>query len=115
MEKTFIIHNPRCSKSRGALEILQAKGIQTEIIDYLNGGLTRQILLDFLQALKLSPKNLLRTKEDEFKALSLDVDNDEQVINAILKYPKILERPLVMQGKRAVIGRPPENVLELLK
>ena len=110
-----IIHNPRCSKSRQTLAILQEHSDKVEVILYLEGELDETTLRKAIKGLKLSPSQILRTKEDEFKALKLDTTNDEKVIKAILKHPKILERPIVMHGTKAVIGRPPENVNLLLK
>lgn len=106
-----IIHNPRCSKSRQTLEILEKHTDQIEIVDYLNGELTSDLLEMIITSLGL---NILRTKEDEYKALKIDFSKKDQVIKAILKHPKILERPIVLNGEKAVIGRPPENVLSLL-
>lgn len=109
-----IIHNPKCSKSRKALELIQEQGIEPEVVDYLNGALTKPFLEMVFAALNMRPKEVLRVKEEEFKALSLDLENDSEVIDAILSHPIILERPIVIKEKAAVIGRPPENVLELL-
>tara|TARA_R110000868_G_scaffold68518_7_gene202563 strand:+ start:2795 stop:3139 length:345 start_codon:yes stop_codon:yes gene_type:complete len=108
-----IIHNPRCSKSRQTLALLQEHTDKIEIIHYLDGELDEATLRKFIKGLKLTPGEILRTKEDEFKALKLDTKNDEKVIKAILKHPKILERPIVLKGAKAVIGRPPENVQSL--
>lgn len=109
-----IIHNPRCSKSRQTLEIMTSHGEDPDIIEYLNGELTKDILEEALKKLDMRPADILRKKEDEFKALALDLDDDEAVKVAILKSPKILERPIVIGESKAIIGRPPENVLELL-
>ena len=106
-----IIHNPRCSKSRQTLEILQKHSDKIEVIDYLGGELTAELLEVVTKSLGLE---ILRTKEEEFKNLKIDLKNKDQVIKAILKTPKILERPIVIKNKKAVIGRPPENVLELI-
>lgn len=110
----IIVHNPRCSKSREALQLLEAKGIKPKVVDYLNGGLTRELLTIIISALNVRPKDILRTKEDEFEALALDVEDDAATFDAILAHPKLLERPIVLYGKAAVIGRPPENILKLL-
>lgn len=116
MEEQFvIIHNPKCSKSRAALEILESKNISPKVVDYLNGDLDKKFLVKTFKALNKRPKEVLRTKEEDFKQLELDLDKDEQVIEAILKYPKILERPIVIKGEKAVIGRPPENVFNLIE
>tara|TARA_R110000868_G_scaffold117600_13_gene312451 strand:- start:20683 stop:21024 length:342 start_codon:yes stop_codon:yes gene_type:complete len=110
-----IIHNPRCSKSRQTLALLQEHSDKIEVILYLEGELDEETLKRAIKGLKLSPSQILRTKEEEFKALNLDTTNDEKVIKAILKHPKILERPIVIKGSKAVIGRPPENINLLLK
>lgn len=113
-ESVIIIHNPRCSKSRQTMELLHGNGVDPEIIEYLNGELSEALLRKAIKALGKKPKELLRTKEDEFKALNLNVDDDEAVIEAIVSHPKILERPIVIKGDKAAVGRPPENVLDIL-
>lgn len=113
MNEIIIIHNPRCSKSRKTLEIIESKGHHPIIIDYLNGELSKELLEDVVKKLNVLPKEILRTKEDEFKALNIDIFNSDEVLDAIMKHPKILERPIVVKGDKAVIGRPPENVLTL--
>lgn len=113
MKAVTIIHNPRCSKSREALSLIQSNGYEAKVIDYLNGELTKELLEDIVKLLKIHPKEILRTKEDEYKTLSIDFDNVNDVIAAILKYPKLLERPIVIKGDKAVIGRPPENILTI--
>lgn len=106
-----IIHNPHCSKSRQTLEILEQHTDKIDVVDYLNGELTKELLETVIASIGL---DILRTKEDEYKALKIDFSKKEQVIKAILNTPKILERPIVIKNKKAVIGRPPENVLELI-
>ncbi len=108
-----IIHNPRCSKSREALKILEDRKVKLQIIHYLEGELSMDLLEEALAALKLEPRDVLRTKEDEFKSLKVDLNNTTQIKQAILAHPKLLERPLIWKGKKGVIGRPPENVLAL--
>jgi len=112
--KIQILHNPRCSKSREAMKLLEERGVTFEIVDYLNGSLSKKFLKDVFKALKLRPREVLRTKEESFKSLSLDLDNNEAVIEAILNHPIILERPIIIIGNKAVIGRPLENVLTIL-
>ncbi|WPU63293.1 arsenate reductase (glutaredoxin) [Peredibacter starrii] len=114
MTKFQIVHNPRCSKSRDALAILKEHGIEPEIIEYLNGGLNRELLLKIIETLNIHPKEMVRTKEEEFQALKIDLNNSQDVIKALLDHPKLLERPIVLKGNKAVIGRPPENVLSLI-
>lgn len=109
-----IIHNPRCSKSREALKILEDRKVKFQIIHYLDGELSMDLLEEAITALKVEPQEILRIKEAEFKSLSLNLENLKLVKQAILSHPKILERPLIWKGKKGVIGRPPENVLALL-
>lgn len=114
MKEITIIHNPRCSKSRDALKIIEEKGHKAKIIHYLDGELTKEILEEVLHLLDIPAQEILRTKEDEFKELKIDLSNQNEVIYAILKHPKILERPIIIHNNKAVIGRPPERVLEIL-
>ena len=108
-----IFHNPRCSKSRQTLELLHARGIEVEIVKYLEEPLGAGAVLDLLRKLGGEPSSLLRKKEDEYKTLSLSDDvTAEEVAEAIAKHPRLMERPVVAKGERAVIGRPPERVLE---
>lgn len=112
--KLQIIHNPRCSKSRETLSLIENKGEQVQIIDYLNGDLTQDLLEKVIRLLDVPAKDLLRTKEEEFQSLNIDLDDTDAVLTAILEHPKLLERPIVIKGDKAIIGRPPENVLALL-
>lgn len=109
-----IYHNPKCSKSRKALEILNENSISPDIIEYLKRPLSAEELKNVFQVLGKKPNEVLRKKEEEFKVLSIDLNDDDQVIDAIIKSPKILERPIIINGQRGVIGRPPENIMELL-
>lgn len=95
------------------MEILEEHKADVQVVDYLDGQLSKELLMKILRALKVHPKELLRTKEEEFKSLNLDVENEAEVIKAILGHPRILERPIVLNGDRGVIGRPPENILKL--
>lgn len=113
MNKVTILHNPRCSKSRETLKLLEDRGAKIEIIDYLNGGLTFDQLKEIVRLLKVPVKEIIRTKEEEYQLVAINLDEEDEVIKAILKYPKLLERPIVIKGNKAVIGRPPENVLTL--
>ncbi|KMQ73934.1 arsenate reductase (glutaredoxin) [Marinobacter subterrani] len=115
-EPTRIFHNPRCSKSRQTLELLTERGIEPEIIRYLETPPTEQQLEDILAALELEPRDLMRTKEKEYKEQGLD-DPDlrrEQLIAAMVATPKLIERPIVLANGKAALGRPPENVLSIL-
>lgn len=109
-----IYHNPRCSKSRQTLQLIQDKNAEVTIVEYLKTPLNTAQIKHLLTLLNLSPVQMMRIKEDEFKTLNLKDANDQQLINAMSEYPKLIERPIVTKGEKAVIGRPPENVLALL-
>ena len=113
-----IYHNPRCSKSRKTLELLQEHGVTPVIIPYLDEAPAAATTLALARALSLPVKAILRTGEDDFKAAKaqLDLDNDDELASWLATHPRALERPIVIDDEsgRAVIGRPPENVLELL-
>lgn len=113
--KSRIYHNPRCSKSRATLALLEERGVDVDIVEYLSTPLSKQALIALLDKLGLAPKDIVRTSEDEFKASGLSIDADEQLLlELIVAHPKILQRPIVEVGSAARIGRPPEQVLELL-
>ncbi|RLU08471.1 arsenate reductase (glutaredoxin) [Pseudomonas prosekii] len=116
MTDLTLYHNPRCSKSRGALELLQARGLTPNVVRYLETPLDAAQLQGLLNKLGITARELLRTGEDEYKTLNLaDATLTEaQLIAAIAAHPKLMERPILEVGDKAVIGRPPENVLELL-
>jgi arsenate reductase (glutaredoxin) len=109
-------HNPRCGKSRQTLQLLQEQGIEPEIIEYLKTPPSAGELNDILQKLGMEPRELMRKKEAEYKANGLDDETlDRQtLINAMLNYPILIERPIVIANDKAVIGRPPETVLTIL-
>ena len=111
-----IFHNSRCSKSRQALLILQDNNCDIEIINYLETDLDVSLIKDVLKKLSLKPRDILRTSEQDYKDNNLKDDNlsDDDLIDYMIKYPKLIERPIAIKGHRAVLGRPPENVLELL-
>ncbi|WP_440467018.1 arsenate reductase (glutaredoxin) [Pseudomonas sp. YH-1] len=116
MSQISIFHNPRCSKSRGALELLEERGIQPQIIRYLETPPSATELKVLLGKLGIGARQLLRTGEDEYKELNLanPALGDDQLIEAMVSHPKLIERPIVIVGDKAVIGRPPEKVLEIL-
>lgn len=109
-------HNPRCSKSRAALQLLEARGLTPQIIKYLETPLDGSALHSLLDKLGISARQLLRSGEDEYKSLALSNPqlSETQLIAAMVEYPKLIERPIFEYGDKAVIGRPPEKVLELL-
>ncbi|MDG9924966.1 MULTISPECIES: arsenate reductase (glutaredoxin) [unclassified Pseudomonas] len=116
MTDLTLYHNPRCSKSRGALELLEARGLTPQVVRYLETPPSAAELRELLSKLGIGARALLRSGEDEYKELGLtDASlSDEQLIAAMAAHPKLIERPILVAGKRAVIGRPPEKVLELL-
>ncbi|SHH25160.1 arsenate reductase (glutaredoxin) [Ferrimonas marina] len=109
-----IWHNPRCSKSRQTLALLEEKGLTPEVVKYLETPPSEQQLKQVLSLLGLSPRQLMRTKEAEYKAQNLAEANDEVLIAAMLTTPKLIERPVVLANGKAALGRPPEAVLEIL-
>ena len=117
MKIITIYHNPRCSKSRQTLQLLRDNGVEPKIIEYLKAPLKKDELKDITNMLGLRPKEFIRKNENDFKDNNLGeiIDDNEKIIEAMVSYPKIIERPIVVVGNVAVIGRPPENVLEILK
>jgi arsenate reductase len=109
-----IWHNPRCSKSRQTLALLQDRGLQPEVVRYLDNPPTRERLSGVLEMLDMTPSQLARKKESAWKENGLDDADEEFVLNAMLEHPKLIERPIVITEKGAAIGRPPESVLDIL-
>lgn len=110
MSKFTIYHNPKCSKSRQTLELLKSQGIEPEVVEYLKTPLKTGEILKLLEKLDSDPQALVRTKESEFQENRPPIGTKEEVAAAIELYPKLMERPLVVSGERAVLGRPPENI-----
>jgi len=110
-----IYHNPRCSKSRATLKILQDHGIQPKIVEYLKNPLNDEEINELLVMLNTSPRNLLRKGEDVYKLLNLKNKNisDTNIVSAMVENPILIERPIVVIDGKAKIGRPPEQVLDL--
>lgn len=109
-----IYHNPRCSKSRQTLSLIKDAGRDVEIIEYLNAVPTTEELKELLQKLGLKAEQIVRRGEAIYKELYKGkVMTESQWIEAMIAYPKLMERPIVVQGNKAVLGRPPENVIEL--
>jgi len=110
-----IYHNPRCSKSRQALALLQENGVEPEVIEYLKLPPTQEELAEVIGKLDRPPHDVVRAKEDAYAASGLSAESDTvAVCRAIVAEPVLLERPIVVKGSRAVVGRPPEDVLKLL-
>jgi len=111
-----IYHNPRCSKSRQTLALLKSRGLEPEIILYLEQPPDPTTLKHLVDLLGIRPAELLRRKEAAYAELDLaaKLDDDGAVIAAMVAHPLLIERPIVVQGKKACIGRPPERVLEIL-
>lgn len=111
-----LYHNPRCSKSRAALKLLQERGFEPEIVLYLETPPSASELTKLLKQLGIKPRDLLRTKEPPFKDLGLDAPDvsDATIIDAMAANPVLIERPILVSGTRAVLGRPPEKVLEIV-
>jgi len=111
-----IYHNPRCSKSRQALALLEEKGIEPEVILYLENPPDEATLKNLLAKLGKSPRDILRKGEDDYKNNNLgDMGlDDEQLIRAMATHPRLIERPIVVNGNKAALGRPPENILDIL-
>lgn len=115
MKKITIYHNPRCSKSREALTLLQQKNCALEIVEYLKSPLNESQIKTLLQQLQMKPIEMIRTKEECFSELELSkTSTDAELINAMVENPILIERPIITDGEKAVIGRPPENALKLL-
>lgn len=111
-----IYHNPKCSKSRQTLALIRERGIEPEIIEYLETPLSPEELKRIIDRLGIAPAELLRTGESEYRELGLDGDDvdDTAVIEAMRKHPRLMQRPIVVVGDDARIGRPPEAVIEIL-
>jgi len=111
-----IYHNPRCSKSRDSFNLLTEKGVDFETIEYLKTPLTKKEVKDLLAKLNIPAKDLIRKVEAIFKENYKGKElTENQWIDAMVKYPKLIERPIVVKGKKAVIGRPIEKVIDLMK
>jgi len=111
-----IFHNPRCSKSRAALSLLEERGLAPKIVRYLDEPPDADTLESLLKLLGLEPRDLMRKKEPEYQALGLEDPSltREALVAAMAAHPRLIERPIVIQDGRAVLGRPPERVLDIL-
>tara|TARA_R110000868_G_scaffold385866_3_gene653920 strand:- start:442 stop:780 length:339 start_codon:yes stop_codon:yes gene_type:complete len=108
-------HNPRCQKSREGLQLLEGKGLQPEVVLYMTEPLSPMDLEDILAKLDIDAEDLIRSKEavwkEEFKDKEL---SEDELVLAMIEYPQLMERPILVNGDKAAIGRPPENLLEIL-
>lgn len=113
---TTIYHNPRCTKSRLTLQLLKDNAIEPEVIEYLNTPPSADALDTILTMLNKEPRDIMRRQEEEYKANGFDDASlsRDALINLMVKYPKVIERPIVVHEGKAAIGRPPENILEIL-
>ena len=110
-------HNPRCSKSRQGLEQLKEAGVELEVVEYLKTGVTQETAAELISTLNGDKKSIIRVKEAEFKETGLDIStlSAEKMAELISATPKILERPILTNGKVSAIGRPTENMIEITK
>ncbi len=112
-----IYHNPRCSKSRQTLQILQERGIEPEVVKYLETPPTEEELREIIRMLGLSSaRDLMRKKEKEYRELGLDdpAKTEDELIRAMVEHPRLIERPVVIRDGKAALGRPPEKVIDIL-
>ena len=116
MPASRLYHNPRCSKSRAALELLRERGIEPEVVPYLKQPPSLADLNGLLAMLGCGARDIVRSGEDEYRQLGLDdaATSDAELLAAMIAHPRLIERPIFVHGDRAVVGRPPERVLELL-
>lgn len=115
MDDIVVWHNPKCSKSRGALDYLQEKEVTPTVVRYMDKTITKSELKKILKLLKMSARQLMRTKESVYKELNLDAQEDENaLIEAMIAHPKLIERPIVIRGNKAVVARPLENIDAIL-
>mgnify|MGYP001371581639 FL=1 len=116
MSDALLYHNPRCSKSRKALQIIQNHNINTKVILYLKDKITKSMLKEILDSSGLSIRDIIRSNEKEYRENNLDNLNltEDELLNLILKHPKLLQRPVFVFNNKAIIGRPPENVLKII-
>lgn len=116
MDDITIYHNPRCSKSRATLALLEENDIKPEIVYYLESPPDTELLKNLLSKLGLGIRELLRKSEPQYDELGLDNESlaEEIILDLVSKHPKLIQRPIVVKGDAAIIGRPPENVLTLI-
>jgi arsenate reductase len=117
MSTVTIYHNPRCSKSRQALDLLERQGVEPQVIEYLKTPLNADQIAELLDLLGLQPSELMRSNQAEYRELGLDDPglSRAQLIQAMVEHPRLIQRPIVVSRGRAALGRPPERVLEILE
>lgn len=113
MGQVTLWHNPRCSKSRATLELLKEKGVEPKIFEYLKEPVSAAMLKEVLSFLGSPVKDIIRTKEKVYAELGLEKTSGDDLLDALTKNPILIERPIVIKDKKAVLGRPPENVHSL--
>jgi|SRR5687767_3578413 arsenate reductase len=109
-----IYHNPRCSKSRETLKLLQDNGVAPTVVEYLSTPPSAQELKRILRLLGKKPREIVRSKEAIEAGIDAGALSDDELIDAMVKHPAMIERPIVVSGNKAALGRPPESVLEIL-
>lgn len=116
MSEVEIWHNPRCSKSRQTLALLEERGVEPTVVKYLDDTPSKERLTEVIRLLGISPRELLRKKEGAYKELGLSDStlSDAELVDAMISRPKLIERPIVIRADRAAVGRPPESVLAVL-
>ncbi len=114
MAEVKIYHNPECSKSRQTLDLVRARGVEPEIVEYLENPPDERTLELLLSKLGIEPEELVRKKEDLYEELNLEQADRRELIAAMVENPVLIERPIVVKGEQATLGRPPENVLNIL-
>ena len=114
MKSIVIYHNPKCSKSRKTLEYIKDKNINPTIKLYLQEDITEKEIKNIVKMLGIKPIELVRQQEEDFKVYKNKDLKDEEVFNLLIKYPKLIERPIVVSDNRAILGRPPEKVLDII-
>jgi len=109
-----IYHNPRCSKSRQTLELIREKGVEPEIVEYLETPPSAAELKDILSKLGMTAAQIVRKKEAKEEGIDVGALDNDALIEALVAHPRAIERPIVVKGAKAVMGRPPENVIDLV-
>ena len=106
-----IYHNPKCRKSRAGIDFLKEKGLDFTVVEYIKNPISREVLKDILMKMNVRPRELVRTQEDVYKSDFAGKEfNDEEWIDILLEYPRLIKRPIVVKGYRAVIAEPPEEI-----